>query len=107
MASCSRSIRTCAPAFALGCRAPAPTHVAPRQAPTDADVVERGPSPELVRFRADVERLAGGPPGGLGVAVSGGPDSLALLLLATAAFPGAVRAATVDHGLRPESAGEA
>jgi tRNA(Ile)-lysidine synthase len=70
-------------------------------------VVERGPSPELVRFRADVERLAGGPPGGLGVAVSGGPDSLALLLLATAAFPGAVRAATVDHGLRPESAGEA
>jgi tRNA(Ile)-lysidine synthase len=41
------------------------------------------------------------------VAVSGGPDSLALLLLAQAALPGRVEAATVDHGLRPESAGEA
>ncbi|RJF93932.1 tRNA lysidine(34) synthetase TilS [Sphingomonas cavernae] len=43
----------------------------------------------------------------VGVAVSGGPDSLALLLLAEAAWPGRVRAATVDHGLRPESAAEA
>lgn len=43
----------------------------------------------------------------VGVAVSGGPDSLALLLLAEAAWPGQVRAATVDHGLRPESAAEA
>ncbi|MEE1878448.1 tRNA lysidine(34) synthetase TilS [Altererythrobacter litoralis] len=43
----------------------------------------------------------------LGVAVSGGPDSLALLLLAAAARPGAIEAATVDHGLRPESAAEA
>lgn len=43
----------------------------------------------------------------LGVAVSGGPDSLALLLLAQAAMPGKVAAATVDHGLRPESANEA
>lgn len=41
------------------------------------------------------------------MAVSGGPDSLALLLLAVAALPGRVEAATVDHGLRPESAGEA
>jgi tRNA(Ile)-lysidine synthase len=41
------------------------------------------------------------------VAVSGGPDSLALLLLAHAALPGRVEAATVDHGLRPESADEA
>ncbi|GAA3790794.1 hypothetical protein GCM10022600_09500 [Qipengyuania pelagi] len=39
--------------------------------------------------------------------MSGGPDSLALLLLAEAAFPGMVEAATVDHGLRPESADEA
>jgi len=39
--------------------------------------------------------------------VSGGPDSLALLLLAASAFPGRVEAATVDHGLRAESADEA
>ena len=38
--------------------------------------------------------------------MSGGPDSLALLLLAHAAFPGKVAAATVDHGLRAESADE-
>ncbi len=39
--------------------------------------------------------------------MSGGPDSLALLLLAHAAFTGAVEAATVDHGLRAEAPGEA
>ena len=59
------------------------------------------------RFRADLAALAGGAPARFGVAVSGGPDSLALLLLAAAAFPGGVEAATVDHGLRPESGGEA
>ncbi|MGE3691520.1 MAG: tRNA lysidine(34) synthetase TilS [Novosphingobium sp.] len=46
-------------------------------------------------------------PGRLGLAVSGGPDSLALLLLAAAALPGRIEAATVDHGLRAENAGEA
>lgn len=64
--------------------------------------------PALVdRFRADLQALTGEAPGTLGIAVSGGPDSLALLLLAHAAFPGGVEAATVDHGLRPESAAEA
>lgn len=43
----------------------------------------------------------------IGLAVSGGPDSLALLLLAHAACPKAIMAATVDHGLRPEAADEA
>lgn len=41
------------------------------------------------------------------VAVSGGPDSLALLLLAQASLPEQFEAVTVDHGLRPASAGEA
>lgn len=60
----------------------------------------------IARFRADcVLDPDYGPP--LGIAVSGGPDSLALLLLAHAAMPGQVYAATVDHGLRPESASEA
>lgn len=39
--------------------------------------------------------------------MSGGPDSLALLLLAHAALPGRIEAATVDHGLRRENAAEA
>lgn len=45
-------------------------------------------------------------PGPIGVAVSGGGDSMALLLAALGA--GAqLRVATVNHGLRPESAAEA
>jgi tRNA(Ile)-lysidine synthase len=40
-------------------------------------------------------------------AVSGGPDSLALLLLLHETMPNRVVAATVDHALRPESADEA
>ncbi|GAA4023468.1 hypothetical protein GCM10022280_25260 [Sphingomonas swuensis] len=65
--------------------------------------------PEVTAFAArlgqTLDRLV--PEGELGVAVSGGPDSLALLLLAAEARPGQVKAATVDHGLRPESAAEA
>ncbi|WP_114228626.1 MULTISPECIES: tRNA lysidine(34) synthetase TilS [Sphingomonas] len=43
----------------------------------------------------------------VGVAVSGGPDSTALLLLAAAACPGRVMAATVDHRFRADSANDA
>jgi len=67
------------------------------------------PSPaqdQLMRFRQAVELLAG-KPRSLGLAVSGGPDSLALLLLANGAFPGQVQVATVDHGLRDQSKVEA
>lgn len=65
------------------------------------------PAPEQVaRFAADLAGL-GFAEGRLGIAVSGGPDSLALLLLARAALPGRVAAATVDHRLRSESAHEA
>lgn len=62
---------------------------------------------QAARFRADLEALTGAAPERLAVAVSGGPDSLALLLLAHAAYPGRVHAATVDHGLRREGATEA
>lgn len=64
------------------------------------------PPAELVaRFVEALARLW--PEGGrLGLAVSGGPDSLAMLLLAEAAIPGRFEVATVDHGLRPASAGE-
>jgi tRNA(Ile)-lysidine synthase len=64
----------------------------------------------VARFRADLERLTGYAPRAdrrLLVAVSGGPDSLALLLLARTAYAGAVIAATVDHGLRAASRAEA
>jgi len=64
------------------------------------------PDDLLGRFIADLDPLA--PHGArLGIAVSGGPDSLALLLLAAAARPGMVEAATVDHGLRREAKQEA
>lgn len=60
----------------------------------------------VARFAADLDSLSP-PPAPVGVAVSGGPDSLALLLLAAQARPGQVEAATVDHRLRPESRSEA
>jgi len=66
----------------------------------------KAPDPALVeRFRHGLERLW--PENDrLGLAVSGGPDSMAMLLLAAAALPGRIEVATVDHGLRPESAAE-
>lgn len=47
------------------------------------------------------------PAGKVGLAVSGGPDSLALLLLFHEVAPRNFAVATVDHGLRPEAAAEA
>ena len=44
--------------------------------------------------------LEGAPEGRIGVAVSGGGDSVALLLLLHAAAPARVEAVTIDHGLR-------
>lgn len=65
------------------------------------------PDPALVsRFAAALDRIAESD-AKLGLAVSGGPDSLALLLLAAAARPGKIEAATVDHSLRPEARKEA
>ena len=65
------------------------------------------PAAEAIdRFTADLDALIARDCR-FGIAVSGGPDSLALLLLAAAVRPGSIEAATVDHGLRPESADEA
>jgi tRNA(Ile)-lysidine synthase len=58
------------------------------------------------RFSRDLDAPA--PPGArIGIAVSGGPDSLALLLLAARARAGKIEAATVDHALRQSSREEA
>lgn len=43
----------------------------------------------------------------IGLAISGGPDSMALLWLAHNHYDGPICAATVDHGLRSESSQEA
>ena len=61
---------------------------------------------QVARFARDLAPLAN-PGERLLVAVSGGPDSVALLLLARALLGDRCLAATVDHGLRAESAGEA
>ncbi len=60
----------------------------------------------ITRFAVDLDALVA-PGEQLGLAVSGGPDSLALLLLAAAARPGLVSAASVDHRLREGSRAEA
>ncbi|MEE4153510.1 MAG: tRNA lysidine(34) synthetase TilS [Erythrobacter sp.] len=82
-------------------------------APSPAPPLEVDPA-LVQRFSAELERLwpledredEAGEALSLGLAVSGGPDSLALLLLAAHALPGEVAVASVDHGLRLEAAGE-
>jgi tRNA(Ile)-lysidine synthase len=59
------------------------------------------------RFRHALDRLGISEDERIMLAVSGGPDSLALLLLASRSAPGRIHVATVDHRLRPESADEA
>ncbi|MFC4293425.1 tRNA lysidine(34) synthetase TilS [Sphingorhabdus arenilitoris] len=63
------------------------------------------------RFRANIETILDVPlsewDGQMGLAVSGGPDSLALMLLAHDVLPGKFIVATVDHQLRTEAAAEA
>lgn len=58
------------------------------------------------RFAADLSVIwpTGEP---VGLAVSGGPDSMALMLLAHEGIPGRFSVASVDHGLRREGAAEA
>ncbi|MFL9839681.1 tRNA lysidine(34) synthetase TilS [Sphingomonas sp. ST-64] len=67
--------------------------------------------PELVeRFRRDLADALGrtaAPEDQFALAVSGGADSMAMLALAHAAYPGRVMAATVDHRLRSASSDEA
>ncbi len=65
------------------------------------------PEAAVSRFRTDFTAAVGPYPSSrVGLCVSGGPDSLALLLLAMAGLTD-VEAATVDHGLREASAQEA
>ena len=67
---------------------------------------EQSATETIERFRRDLDAVVA-PDTSIGLAVSGGPDSLALLLLAAEARPLQVEAATVDHALRPESRAEA
>lgn len=63
---------------------------------------------DAARFGDDLRRAIGRAPGeAVLLAVSGGPDSMAMLALAHAALPGGVAVATVDHKLRAAAADEA
>lgn len=68
------------------------------------------PDPLEAALSAATARLIGralGPDERIGIAVSGGADSMALLACAARCWPGQVEGATVDHGLRPEARAEA
>ena len=81
--------------------------------PSASEAMTPPPDAAVARFAGDVVRLLAQAHGHnmcdplLALAVSGGPDSMAMLALAAAAFPGRVIAATFDHGLRAGSADEA
>jgi tRNA(Ile)-lysidine synthase len=76
--------------------------------PTNAPELTQAVDPAtLDRFADDLSALCDPARDRVLVAVSGGPDSLALLLLTHALVGGRCVAATVDHGLRPEAADEA
>jgi tRNA(Ile)-lysidine synthase len=70
-----------------------------------ADLLDNAAS----RFAAALEALTGKSASDvkIGLAVSGGPDSMAMLVLAHQVLGSALQAATVDHKLRPEAAAEA
>lgn len=72
--------------------------------PSANDALDAG---AVARFARDLSALFDVEKGRLLVAVSGGGDSLALMLLAQAVLGERCVAATVDHGLRAASAGEA
>ncbi|MFC4254480.1 tRNA lysidine(34) synthetase TilS [Altererythrobacter xixiisoli] len=67
-----------------------------------ADRADRTPDDAFRRALAELWPEAGL----IGLAVSGGADSLAMLLLAHATIPGRFEVATVDHRLRPAGADE-
>lgn len=78
-----------------------------RAPPTNAGDALSVDAAAVARFRGDLSRLVDPDRAVLLVAVSGGGDSLALLLLAHAVLGDRCLAATVDHGLRPQAAAEA
>lgn len=78
---------------------------APRAVAIDRDPA-RALSAAAERFAGDWRALWPSPTR-VGLAVSGGPDSLALLVLAHAALKVEFEVATVDHGLRAAAADEA
>ena len=79
-----------------------------RASPHRAAMVDGLVTPLEFRSRLDPLLASVGVANGpIALAVSGGGDSMAMLVLAHAAYPGQVHAFTVDHGLRAESACEA
>ena len=91
--------------FGLSLDKPVPIGIAAENPSTVSRRADEAPGAPA-RFAADVQRLV--PADGLlALAVSGGPDSMAMLVLAAEAFPGQIAAGTVDHGLRDDAADEA